>query len=208
MKKFILCCLVFLTFTGCGTYYLEKNSEALSQAVYASKDSIEVARLDLTDMYVSQAARIIVPPKHRITISAVYKKGTVGTSTLASSNSKGQRILVVPEKYKNDKVVVVNSQEYAELLKAVEINAQLEKDKLNLKEHIVVVDTQLANNEKITNELILSNQKLKEDVSKKETTIAKQGGTIFKLWTALVSLVLLIAAYFYIKIYTRISLPF
>ncbi len=199
---------MFLTMTGCGTFYLEKNSEALSQAVYASKDSIEVARLDLADMYVSQAARIIVPPKKRIPISAVYKKDAVGTSTPASSNSKGQRILVVPEKYKNDKVVVVNSQEYAELLKAVEINAQLEKDKLNLKEHIIVVDTQLANNEKITNELILSNQKLKEDVSEKETKIAKQDGTIFKLWTALVSLVLSIAAYFYIKIYTRISLPF
>ena len=180
----------------------------MSQAVYASKDSIEVARLDLTDMYVSQAARIIVPPKHRITISAVYKKGTVGTSTLASSNSKGQRILVVPEKYKNDKVVVVNSQEYAELLKAVEINAQLEKDKLNLKEHIVVVDTQLANNEKITNELILSNQQLKENVLEKEIIIAKRNGTIFKLWTILTGFVLLVAAYFYIKIYTRISLPF
>ena len=214
MKRLLLCCFIFLNLTGCGTFYLEKNSEALSQAVYASKDSIDVARLDLTDMYVSQAARIIIPPKHRITINAVYNKdktsttSTSSTSKSASLNSKGQRILIVPEKYKNDKVIVVNTDEYTELLKTVEVNTQLEKDKLNLKEHIIVVNAQIANNEKITNELILSNQKLKETVLEKNNIITKRNGTIFKLSTALGSLILLVIAYFYIKIYTKFSLPF
>lgn len=202
--------MLFLSLPGCGTFYLEKNSEALSQAVYASKDSIEVARLDLTDMYVTQAARIVVPPKHKIEIKPIYNKSTTSSvkSSTVSTNNKDQRVLIVPEKYKNDKIVIVNTTEYNELLKVAEINTQLQKDNANLKDHITLVDQQIAYNSQITNELILKNQQLKESVLQKEKIISDKNSIIFKLWTGLVTLIGLIVVYFYIKFKTTIRLPF
>ena len=57
---------------GC-TVYTEKQSNALSQTVYATKDSLEAARIDLADSYINEAVKIVKPPKKRIAVEAIYK---------------------------------------------------------------------------------------------------------------------------------------
>ena len=61
---------VLFLFSGC-TVYTEKQSEAVSQNVYAANDSISKARVDLAQFYSNETTRFIKPPKHPIKINAV-----------------------------------------------------------------------------------------------------------------------------------------
>lgn len=112
-RIFLLWALLFGA-TSCMTVYTEKQSEALSRVVYATKDSLDSARIDLADSYSTEATRIIRPPKERITIQTVYKKPS---ALIVSGGTSSQRVVVIPSKYKSDIVVVVSSAEYEELLK-------------------------------------------------------------------------------------------
>ena len=59
------------------TVYSEKRSEALSQAVFATADSVQVARFDLADKYSKEATRLAFPPKKAIKISPIITKPSV-----------------------------------------------------------------------------------------------------------------------------------
>jgi hypothetical protein len=169
MRNLLLLSFAILLLTSC-TVYTEKQSEALSRSVYATKDSLDNARLDLADTYVNESVRIVKPPKKRIEIQPVYKKTTIDT---ISSQSKvkptiinKQRVLIIPEKYKNDTVVVVSSEEYQQLLKDKETFAQIEKDNKNLIETKNLVDQELIRqmeyNEKMIKDLNMMQKKLVE----------------------------------------------
>lgn len=62
------------------TVYSEKRSEALSQAVFATADSVQVARFDLADKYSKEATRLAFPPKKAIKISPIITKPSVKPS--------------------------------------------------------------------------------------------------------------------------------
>lgn len=168
MKKIFLLCFLFLFLNSC-TIYTEKQSEALSKAVYATKDSLDNARLDLADKYVEESARIVKPPKKRIDIQPVYKK-TIDTissqSKIKPTIMNKQRVLIIPEKYKNDTVVVVSSEEYQQLLKDKETYTQIEKDNKNLIETKKLVDEELIRqmeyNDKMIKDLNIMQKKLIE----------------------------------------------
>jgi hypothetical protein len=165
--NFIIFFLIFI-FSGC-TVYTEKQSEALSRVVYATKDSLESARIDLADKYSTESTRLVKPPKNRIDVRAVYKKNI---DNVTSSNKatptiiNKQRVIVVPEKYKNDTLVVVSSEEYQQLLKDKETFAQIEKDNAQLIETKNVVDQELVRqmeyNDKMVRDLNLMQRKLVE----------------------------------------------
>jgi hypothetical protein len=165
--NFIIFFLIFI-FSGC-TIYTEKQSEALSRVVYATKDSLESARIDLADKYSTESTRLVKPPKNRIDVRAVYKKNI---DNVTSSNKvtptiiNKQRVIVVPEKYKNDTLVVVSSEEYQQLLKDKETFAQIEKDNAQLIETKNVVDQELVRqmeyNDKMVRDLNLMQRKLVE----------------------------------------------
>lgn len=172
MRYTILLATLFLC--GC-TVYTEKQSEALSQTVFATKDSIDKARIDLADFYVDQASRIVKPPKKRIEINSVYKPSAPTTTipVLNTSNKKTpeynqskQRIVIIPEKYKNDTVIVVSSEEYSQLLKDKQIFAQLQKDTENITEAKKVVDEELIKQmqyaDKMVQDLNIMQKKLVE----------------------------------------------
>jgi hypothetical protein len=155
--------------------YTEKQSEALSQTVFATKDSIDKARIDLADFYVDQASRIVKPPKKRIEINSVYKPSAPTTTipVINTSNKKTpeynqskQRIVIIPEKYKNDTVVVVSSEEYSQLLKDKQIFAQLQKDTENITEAKKFVDEELIKQmqyaDKMVQDLNIMQKKLVE----------------------------------------------
>lgn len=170
MRKKIIALIIFCL-TSC-TVYTEKQSEALSRVVYASKDSMDAARIDLADRYVTETTRIVRPPKNRILIDSVYKKIDHHINTV-SSNSKHdpvpvskQRTVIIPEKYRNDTVIVVNTEEYSQLLKDKEIFIQIQKDTIDLLDAKKQVDAELIrqmdNRDKMINDLNIMQKKLVE----------------------------------------------
>jgi len=170
-KVFCLTAMMLLGTSSC-TIYTEKQSEALSKVVYASKDSLDVARIDLTDKYITEATRIVRPPKSRIPIEAVYKKINLHINTVSSSSKldpvpvNKQRMVIIPERYRHDTVVVVNTDEYQQLLKDKETFAQIQKDTVGLMDAKKQVDEelirQLENRDKMINDLNVMQRKLVE----------------------------------------------
>lgn len=166
IKAFLLLSLVLVT-TSC-TVYTEKQSEALSSSIYAAKDSMDVARIDLADKYVEESTRLVRPPKKRINIQSVYKKNTntaPDDKTSLTSNAK-QRVVVIPEKYRTDAVIVVSSAEYQELLKDKETYEQIKADNASLLDVKKAVDEELIqqmnNRDKMVNDLNVMQKKLIE----------------------------------------------
>jgi hypothetical protein len=168
MKKLFLFCFILLFLNSC-TVYTEKQSEALSRSVYATKDSLDNARLDLADSYANESTRIVKPPKKRIDIKPVYKKNIDNISSQSKVKPtiiNKQRVLVIPEKYKNDTVVVVSTEEYQQLLKDKETYEQIEKDIANITETKLAVDQELIRqmeyNDKMVKDLNIMQKKLIE----------------------------------------------
>ena len=168
MKKLLLFCFILLSLNSC-TVYTEKQSEALSRSVYATKDSLDNARLDLADTYSNESTRIVKPPKNRIEIKPVYKKNIDNISSQSKVKPtiiNKQRVLIIPEKYKNDTVVVVSSEEYQQLLKDKETYEQIEKDNANIIEAKKEVDQELIRqmeyNDKMIKDLNIMQKKLVE----------------------------------------------
>ena len=171
--KKVLSVFFMLWFLNSCTVYTEKQSEALSKVVYASKDSMEAARIDLADKYVTETTRLVKPPKNRIKIESVYQKSKQQhIDTIGSSSNKDpiivnkQRMIIIPEKYRADTVVVVSTEEYQRLLKDKETFAQIQRDNEGLEEAKKFVDNelirQLENRDKMINDLNMMQKKLVE----------------------------------------------
>ena len=172
MKTLFLFLFILLSLNSC-TVYTEKQSEALSKVVYASKDSMEAARIDLADKYVTETTRLVRPPKNRIKIESIYQKSIQQhIETIASSSNREpipinkQRMVIIPEKYRADTVVVVSTEEYQRLLKDKETFAQIQRDNEGLAEAKQTVDNelirQLENRDKMINDLNIMQKKLVE----------------------------------------------
>ncbi len=172
MKTLFLFLFILLSLNSC-TVYTEKQSEALSKVVYASKDSMEAARIDLADKYVTETTRLVRPPKNRIKIESVYQKSIQQhIETIGSSSNREpipvnkQRMVIIPEKYRADTVVVVSTEEYQRLLKDKETFAQIQRDNEGLAEAKETVDNelirQLENRDKMINDLNMMQKKLVE----------------------------------------------
>jgi len=161
---FTLLCL----FTSSCTVYTEKQSEALSKVVYASKDSMEAARIDLADKYITETTRIVRPPKNRVKIDPIYKH--IDTVSSGSKHDpiviNKQRMVIIPEKYRADTVVVVSTEEYQKLLQDKETFAQIQKDNIGISDAKKEVDEelvrQLNNRDKMINDLNIMQKKLVE----------------------------------------------
>lgn len=163
--KFILFSFLFLAGSSC-TVYTEKQTEALSQTIYASKDSLDAARIDLVDSYVSEATRIVKPPKQRIEIKAIYQK--------AKKDGSKDRVVVIPEKYKNDVVVVVTSKEYEELLKDKEAHDQLKKDNEKLNQAKKAVDEELIKQTVYNNKMVSDLKEMQKSLVERDLGILKR----------------------------------
>jgi len=177
MNKYFLFSL-FLLLPAC-TVYTEKQSQALSRSVYATRDSFEKARIDLATSYASEAARIVKPPKNKIEIKPIYK--TVTVPVVASSakpktpiSINKQRVLVIPDEYKNDTVVVVNAEEYQQLLKDKEIFEQLKKDHEQALKFKSEVDEELARQEANANKMVQDLNRMQKQLVEKDLAILKR----------------------------------
>jgi hypothetical protein len=186
----LLFCSLFI-FSGC-TVYTEKQTEAVSQSVYATKDSIDLARIDLADSYINETIKLINPPKKRLPVNAIYQKPVkVGDSD--------QRIVIVPEQYKNDKVVVVNSADYSELLKDKENASKLRKDNETLTRAKQEFEKERIKQREMSDKMIIK-------LNEQQQIILKQRLVI--LWEGIIIVVLLaiICGYIYIRMNTGFKL--
>jgi hypothetical protein len=186
MKKLILITTLFLA--SC-TIYTEKQSEAVSQNVYATSDSLGKARVDLAYFYSNETTKFIKPPKHPIKINAVYQAGDVVNN---SKNAERTRVVIVPDQYRNDKVVVVGSAEYQDLLNDREIKKQLENDNKKMAKQLDVNKNELKKQNDMHDKMVKDLNHLQAEIYKKDLAI---------LWRNIIIIVLmgLIAAYFYAK---------
>ena len=177
--KSIIFLSVFL-FGGC-TVYTEKQSEAVSQNVYATNDSLSSGRVDLAAFYSAEVLKFIKPPKNKLKINTIYNKD--GDKT---------RIVIVPEEYKNNKIVVIGSEDYQNLLKNKEINKQLIEDNK-------IKQNQIKTNEKEQFKQKQMSDKMVKDLNSQQQTIIKQRLAILWRNIIIVTLIVLIAGYFYLK---------
>ena len=145
--------LVFVLFLSSCTIYTEKQTEALSRSVYATKDSFDSGRFDLTEEYSNTNTKLVKPPKTRIEIRPII-------------NSNKNRVIMVPSKFRNDSVVVVDSNEYTSLLKDKIIFKQITKDNSSLMNAKKAVEEELVKQaeykEKMVRDLNVMQKKLLE----------------------------------------------
>jgi len=187
MKKLALIALFFIN--GC-TIYTEKQSEALSQNVYATNDALDKARVDLAWFYSNESTKFIKIPKSRIVINSIYESNNASNKQTVESKT---RVVVVPSQYRNDKVVVVGSEEYQNLLKDREIKKQLEKDNTNMSNQLKINEQELLKQQNMHDKLV-------QDLNHLQSRVYKKDAIILKLIIALGITWLLIAGYLYLRI--------
>jgi hypothetical protein len=182
MKRLALACMLLM---GC-TVYTEKQTETLSQNVYATYDSLESARIDLATYYSTQTTRLVQPPKKRIEIQPIYEAGKV-----ADQDAK-TRVVVVPEQYRSDKIVVVNSIEYQDLIKDKAIADQLKKDIANQIKSRESVDKELQKQAEYNSKMVRDLNSMQKKLVEKDLAI---------LWRniIIVSLLAVIGGYIYLR---------
>lgn len=178
--------------TSC-TVYTEKRSEALSQAVTATSDSIDVARFDLANQYSKEAVKLAFPPKHKIKISGlVTKKETVDAKTSIITTNTVTRI-VVPKELERSDILVVGSPEWEELLKNKDFAEQLKIDNINLTTLKTNVEKELTKQNEMQNKMIQDLNTMQKKLVEKDLAI---------LWRniVIVSLIATMAAAVYLRI--------
>jgi len=164
MKYTVLFLSLFLS--SC-TVYTEKQSEALSRNAYATDDSLNLARVDLAYYYSQEMIRLVKPPKSRIEINPVYQSSA---DTQSGTNSK-TRVAMIPEQYKNDKVVTVNTTEYQTLIQDKAIAAQLKKDNQNIAQAKIATEKELAKQAEMTSKMVNDLNILQKKVIQKDLRI-------------------------------------
>jgi hypothetical protein len=198
MKTLIIffACIIL---TSC-TIYTEKRSEALSQAVFATSDSIDVARIDLAEKYSKEAEKLAYPPKNRIKILPILTKDTVKheikNENIVVKNTSNDKIsssvvktaektngkieeqtilrLVIPEKLKHSKLLIENSEEWLELIKNKEFSEQLKVDYQNLNKLKNDIEKELQKQQEMNNQIIKDLNKMQKQLVEKDLAILKR----------------------------------
>ena len=176
MKKIWLTILFLIT--ACSSVPVYKQSPEINTAAAAIKDSLDAARVDLAISYSDNLITLTTPPEKRIKIEPIYKNG--------------KRVAIIPDKYKEDNVVVVGTEEWSNLIRIKEVVLQLANDKTNLNAQI-----------ESTKEELIKQQKLKEQLAEDKVNLTLKNNdlsnSLSKTRLYLIGLIILIAVYFYVK---------
>lgn len=170
---------ICLLFTSCAVYTI-KQSEALSKSIYHANDSFDKGRFDLVDTSLNEATRLAKPPKERIPVDEIIiqpkTNQDISPNVLGSNAEKittGERTIIIPERFKGINVVVVNSDEYMDLLKDKRIHIQLKNDHENLIKLKQEVDSELINISENSEKLVNANNSLMTEIQKKNYSILR-----------------------------------
>lgn len=193
IKYILVLILIVFSMSGCKTTrYIEKQSEELSQSVYATKDSLDNARLDLAEKYALQTTRMIYPPKQRIKIEPLIESTKNGTET--------KRVLVVPHSNKNDKIIIVDSPEYQKLIENKTIAEQLKRDVYNWSSYSKEVDRKLTEQYEIQNEMIIKIEILEKNILQKDKKLLQKDLAILWRNIVIISLIGVMGVSVYLRI--------
>jgi hypothetical protein len=208
MKTYIIISCFLILLTSC-TIYTEKRSEALSQAVYATAESINNARFDKAGPYAEQAKRLAYAPKNKISVPPIItsntkriestnktidvKKSSSNVKTGSTLNSSVIKAttntddeeqflrLVIPESLKHAKLLIENSDEWNELLQTKKFKEQLEIDNANLKKLSNDIDTELQKQLKYNNQMVIDLNTMQKKLVEKDLLITRLYIFIFVL---------------------------
>ena len=170
--------------SGC-TVYTEKQSEAVSENVYAANDSLSKARIDLAQFYSNETTKFIKPPKNPIKIDSIYKK--------TEDKKSSQRVVIVPRDYDNQESIAIGSEKYNELLKDSQIKKQLEQDNATKESQLQKNNQELVKQKEMSDKMVKDLNILQKKLLEKDLAI---------LWRNIIIAILslLIAAFIYIKV--------
>jgi hypothetical protein len=201
--RYLVSFILSILLASC-TVYTEKRSEALSQSVFATSDSIEFARFDLASKYAKQAEKLAFPPKNRIKINPVYtpsKTSTastdlskilvkvddnfappvVATGFLDEQQEQPVLRLVVPEHLKHAKLLIENSIEWEDLLRTKEFSNKLQEDNTNLKRLTDSVNEELQRQTEMNSRMVSDLKELQKKIVEKDLAILKRNIIIASL---------------------------
>jgi hypothetical protein len=166
MKKILV--LITLIIAGC-TVYTEKQSEAVSQNTYAINSSLAKERVDLTWFYSNELTKFIKPPKHPISLDTVYiTNKAVKDGKVIETKS---RVVIVPKSYGDDKVIVVGSAEYQNLLKDSSLKKQFEHDNFVMFKQIESDNKELVKQKEMQDKMVKDLNHLQAEIYKKDRGI-------------------------------------
>lgn len=176
MKQLILALIVVFTSSCSNTLYKQVQTEETSRVVYATKDSIDAARIDLASQYATEATRLVVPPKERIQIQSLWitPPSSVVSKPGETKTLDKKKYVVVPKEYNGLDVMVVGSEEYNALLKIKDYATQLETDNKLLAEAKAQVDAEIAHQREMHDKMIDDLNKFKLQVSELKLTLFKR----------------------------------
>jgi hypothetical protein len=200
MKR-VLCLVYLFTMISCSTPSVpQKFSEEVSRNIYATKDSIDLARFDLASEYADISTRLVTPPSERIKITSIHKPSAV----LIDNKNKGalptgENYIVVPQKFKGLNVLVVGSEEYNQLLKIKEYAEQVKSELDTVTEQKNEADKQLIKLEE-------TRQKLQESVTILNVKLQETKSALLKRNLLLGGLVIGFCVYIALKIRKSVSI--
>jgi hypothetical protein len=134
--RYLLLSLILLI--GCAGNLNQKKTERVSQAVYATHESLEKSRIDLAKKYSDETIRLVAPPKKRLPISSI-------TFTKIDPETRvevKESIIVLPEA-STGRSIRLNSEEFFELLKQKEIANAYEQGEKNWQKYSEQVTIQI-----------------------------------------------------------------
>jgi len=118
-----------------------------------------------------------------------------------------QNIVVLPERFKESRVLIVNSVEFRKAVSDNEdLRQQLDEEIAIRQKFSVEVDKQVVKNNEVQNEMVLKITRLNETILKKDKTIVGQELSILWHRVVIAGLTLSIAAYFFAKFYFRLPI--
>ncbi len=128
------------------------------------------------------------------------KTKLIALSLLFASNLIAGPVVVLPDYYKGNKVVVENSEEYLALIKDNKtLIAQLDKEKSDFKTFSDKIEKQRTKNHEIQSDLVNAYNKEILASAKKDTTIVKKELALIGHRVVIVLLIGVIAAGIYLR---------
>ena len=203
VSKYAVTFLMCFGLSSCAVY-TEKRSEALSQAVFATSDSIEFARFDLASKYSKEAEKLAFPPKNRIEINPVYTtnetvrkasspnilvkvedKLSSSKQLISSSVSNTEEIpvlrLIIPEHLKHAKLLIENSDEWNHLLQTKEFSVKLQQDHSKLQKLSDEVNKELQRQTEMNSRMVSDLKDMQRKLAEKDLAILKRNIVIAAL---------------------------
>jgi predicted transcriptional regulator len=148
------------------TRYIPKDSEPLSQAVYATSESIEKGRIDLADQYAKNAKMLVDPPKNPFTVKSIISK--------VKDKDIGKAVVVVPSYLTGMDVIVVGSEQYKKLLEIKDNAIQLQAEFENLQKEKDEVYKALQEQRETKSQLLRDYDKAVLDLKDKQLALLKR----------------------------------